>query len=89
MTIHDGCCSVCGCEFNGVHPGPIFDEEETLWISQELIDANILPYDLLVAAKERADRARAAQLSCGHIWNEFTPPKRLKKSSSGKRRGTH
>ncbi len=73
MTIQYTCCSVCGCEFNGVHSGPIFDEEETLWIWLELIDANIIPFDLLVAAKERADRAHAALLSSGHIWTKLPP----------------
>jgi hypothetical protein len=89
MTIEYTSCSVCGCEFNGVHPGPFFDEEETLWIWLELIYANIIPYDLLVAAKERDDRAHAAQLASRHFVHNLTPPKRLKKSGSGKRRGTH
>jgi hypothetical protein len=73
MTIQDTCCSVCGCEFNGVHPDPISDQEENLWIWLELIDANIIPYDLLVAAKERADKARAQQISHGHIWTNLPP----------------
>ncbi len=71
MTIQDKCCSVCGCEFNGVHPDPISDQEENLWIWLELIDANIIPYDLLVAAKERADKARALFLSSGQFLTKM------------------
>ena len=71
MTIQDKCCSVCGCEFNGVHPDPISDQEENLWIWLELIDANIIPYDLLVAAKERADKARALFLSSGQFLTKL------------------
>jgi|HubBroStandDraft_1064217.scaffolds.fasta_scaffold777764_1 hypothetical protein len=48
-------------------------QEENLWIWLELIDANIIPYDLLVAAKERADKARAQQISHGHIWTNLPP----------------
>lgn len=71
MTIQDKCCSVCGCEFNGVHPDPISDQEENLWIWLELIDANIIPYDLLVAATERADKARALFLSSGQFLTKM------------------